>query len=99
MQVTGWKSSREGGTLGLRVGKENAKRFFPRNWHSVRVELDGQQVTIPITRTFWSSCPELRSPFIKAFLERHGQARWRRGSPPKMQLLPSLGDAFVVSLE
>ena len=98
MQVTGWKSSRRGGTLGLRVGKDSAKKFFPRNWHSVQIELDGQLVTVPITKTFWTSCPELRSHFITEFLERHGLSPWRPGSPPKMQLLRRLGDTFVVSL-
>jgi hypothetical protein len=99
MQVTGWKSSRVGGTLGLRVGKENAQRFFPRNWHSVGVELDGQRVIVPITNTFWTSCPELRSPFIRDFLEEHGLAHWRKGRPPKLRLLPRPGNTFVVSLE
>jgi hypothetical protein len=99
MRVTGWKNSRKGGTLGLRVGKENASRFFDRKWRSVDVDFSGKVVTIDITDSFWAECPELRDPYIKVFLSNFGLAPWPKGRPPRMQLLPCGGNRFRLSLQ
>jgi len=99
MEISGWKSSRAGGTLGLRVGKDNATRFFDRKWRCVNLDLGGTVATVKITKRFWSSCPELRSASIGRFLERQGLAPWPKGRPPRMKLIPLVGNRFSVSLE
>jgi hypothetical protein len=37
MVATGWK----GGTYGVRVGRENAARYFNRSWTEIEVLIDG----------------------------------------------------------
>ena len=99
MKVTGWKSSRGGGTFGLRVGKQNAKEFFDKTWHFVDVDFEGKRVTINITESFWASCPELRDPFVRVYLEMKGMAHWPKRRPPKMELTPCGGNRFRVSVK
>jgi hypothetical protein len=37
MRASGWK----GGTYGIRVGRENANKYFPKTWIGFHVEFDG----------------------------------------------------------
>ncbi len=97
LTVTGWKSGRTGGTFGLRVGRENANKFFQRDWLSIDVDFDGKQVTIELRQSFWTDCPELRNPFIRDFLRKRGLAPWPKGCPPKMNLVPLGQNKFSVS--
>ena len=65
MNVSGRKSgkfgTRNAPTLGVSVGRQNAKQFFDPKWAVVFIELDGTTVPVNITDTFWTSFPELRS--------------------------------------
>ena len=97
MQVTGWKSSSEGGTLGLRIGKKNAQRFFPRNWRSVRVEARrsrGDHTDHEHLLDFLSGTAEPFGQGVSATARASPV-----GSPPKMRLVGTSGDTFVVSLK
>jgi hypothetical protein len=97
MHATGWKSS-HGGTLGIRVGNENARTYFSPEWKSVTLLLDGQPVQLRLTAAFWRNCPELRGTAIKKFFARHGIFAWPKGKTPKLEMTPLGGDRFSVSL-
>jgi hypothetical protein len=99
LRVTGWKSGREGGVFGLRVGRQNAKQFFDKKWRFVELDFDNRRVQINVTRGFWAGCPELRDPFVKVFLERNKLVPWPKGRPPRIELTPRGGNRFSVSLE
>ena len=80
-----------GGTFGIRVGKENAHRFFDVSRPIVKVEIDGKWVRFPLSKTFWTTCPEIRGASIRSWLRAHGLDTWAHGHPPKVELTP-LGD-------
>lgn len=68
MLVSGWKNGpfhkRRAVALGVRVGREFAARFFDKECDVVLVEIDGETFPVKLTKTFWKTCPELRSPAI-----------------------------------
>lgn len=103
MKVSGWKNGRfrKGSSihLGIRVGRENARRFFDPKWTSVLVELDGASVAVNITSGFWKQCPELRSPAIGDWMADRGLVPWNAGNPPKLLLTPTGVRRFRLSLE
>ena len=72
MIVTTWK----GGTLGLRIGKENVRRFFDPSWKSVDILIEGKETCFPLSNTFWTTCPEIRGGPIPDWLHRRGLGNW-----------------------
>jgi hypothetical protein len=92
MLVTGRKSGKFRGTqavaLGVRIGREFAQRFFDKDWDFVLVEIEGETTPVKITKTFWTTCPELRSPVIGDWMRKKGLAPWPEGKPPEMRLTP-----------
>jgi hypothetical protein len=97
MKATGWQSS-GGITLGVRVGAENAKKFFDQSWDSIQVEIDGEEFSFPLREAFWRKCPEIRGAPITAWMRRHGLAPWPRGQPPDVVLTPLGKKRFRLSL-
>lgn len=94
-QVTGWRNGPEGSDVfyGLRVRPADRQRFFRRGWTNVRLHLPGHGVAvIPLSPSFWRSCPELRSEQIGRWLRAIGAAPWRPHNPPRFWLQPA-GDA------
>jgi hypothetical protein len=93
MKATGWK----GGTYGIRVGKENAKRYFDRSWNTIQVDIDGRVHQFPLNETFWTTCPEFRGAEIGVWLCATGLAPWPRGHPPQVLLSPLGSNRFRLS--
>src|SRR5437899_6696560 len=96
MKASGWKSG-EGGTYGIRVGKENAKKFFDPAWSTIEVEIDGSTHGFALSDTFWTTCPEFRGAEIGAWLLATGLAPWPRGKPPHLELMPLGGNRFKLT--
>ena len=74
ISLTGW----QGGTSGLRVGKESRQRVFmpyQNTLRRVRFELPGhgEKAQCRITSTYWTTCPEFRSAEIGRWMERRGE--------------------------
>jgi hypothetical protein len=96
--VSGWKNGnfllRRPVALGLRVRRKHAAQFFAKEWDSILIEMDGATVPVAITKTLWSSCPELRSSAIGAWLKKRGLVPWKKGKPPQMQLTPLEANRF-----
>jgi hypothetical protein len=90
MEARAWK----GGTYGVRLGSKNADRYFAKEWKFVDVDLDGQYHHVRLSDTFWEKCPELRAAAFGGWLLRRGLLSWRRGNPPKLELIPVEGNKF-----
>lgn len=98
MKVTGWKNGRfadgKSVTLGIRIGRPNAEKYFDRTWTHVFVELDGATVCVGVPGRFWHDCPELRHHAIGDWMRTSGLVPWKRGRPPKLNLVPAGGNKF-----
>lgn len=62
------------------------------------VWMSGVPVLVPLSRSFWRSCPELRSAAIGQWLLRNGLAPWPRGAPPAVVLSPAGTRRFQLRL-
>lgn len=102
MVVSGWKSgeflTRRAVALGVRVGRENVERFFDKDWKVVLIKVDSETIPVNITKAFWNTYPELRSPAIGEWMRKKGLVPWPEGRPPEMQLIPSGGNRFRLEL-
>ena len=94
MRATGWK----GGTYGVRVGQQNAAKFFRKNWSGIIVEIGGRPHYYALRSTFWTTCPEFRGAEIGDWLEANGLAPWRSGEPPDLELTPLGENRFKLSV-
>jgi hypothetical protein len=95
MYVTAWSNGRPlrtGAGYGVRLSGGDRDRFFDPGWPYVFVDVDdGAPILIPLSGSFWRSCPELRSVRIGQWFLRSGLAPWPRGAPPALDLSP-VGD-------
>jgi hypothetical protein len=98
--VTGWNNGRGNPerVYGLRVEPGDRECYFRRQWRQVQLRLPGldRAVAVPLTASFWRSCPELRSPEIGAWLRGLGWGTWRRQHPPRFALRRRSGPRFRV---
>ncbi len=94
MIVSAWHDG--GGGFGLRILEEHRSLYFRPEWGEVTVHLpdDPFPAKISLTESFWTSAPELRSPRIKAFFERHDLVPWQKNRPPHFEFEPLGGGAF-----
>jgi len=94
MIVSAWHDG--GGGFGLRVQEDNVSLYFRPEWTEVTLHLPGQSspVRVPLTASFWTSSPELRSPRIRTFFERNGLIPWEKNRPPHFELEPLRGGDF-----
>lgn len=95
MIVAATRSGR-GSVYGLRVRDEDRSIWFRPGWRWVTIWLPGEPwpVAVPVSESFWEESPELRSPRLRAFLERLGLEEWEAGHPPHFHLEPLGGGAF-----
>ncbi len=84
MKATGWK----GGTYGIRVGKENAMKYFDKTWSSIEVEIDGEFFSFNLSEKFWTTYPEFRGAVIGKWFNKNGLAPWPYGKTPQVELVP-----------
>ncbi len=105
MIVTAWNNGAHhdtGAGYGLKVGTEDRKTYFIKEWESVLLELEGRfdPVAVGIRKTsFWSpACGELISKSIGQWLRENGKAPWTSGHPPKLIMEPITGNSFTVRL-
>lgn len=104
MKVTAWNSGKHfesGAGYGLKVSIEDRDTFFDKNWTSVIVQLPNNNEPIEINiakSSFWNStCRELISQDIGIWLRSEGLAPWRKGKPPKFELVHIAGNSFKVT--
>ena len=61
--------SKEGGFTGLRVGAENARRYFPRDAITIDLLLDHLEIACGLEPEFWEGRAEIHDPRLCAWLE------------------------------
>jgi len=96
MKANGWQNGK-GGTYGIRVGAENASKYFDRAWTSIEVEIDGHRHSFALSEKFWATCPEFRGAAIGAWLRDNGLAPWPPREPPQVELTPVGENRFRLS--
>ena len=90
MIVSAW----QGGTYGIRVGKENAQKWFQKDWTNIEVEIDGRKYKFDLSPAFWTTCPVFTGGPIPRWLEMHGHLSWPKRNPPKFELIVIEGNRF-----
>lgn len=96
MKVSGWSNStpnvRTCAGYGVRVQYDDRDRYFQRSWGSVEVVLDsGEAAEVSLSKTFWTTCPELKSTVIGRWMLKQRVIPWAKGKPPEFDLEP-IGD-------
>jgi hypothetical protein len=100
--VTAWRNGPHGPNTcyGLRVALNDRAHFFRHAWDTVHLQLPNRPdaAAIPLSPSFWRSCPELRGEAIGAWLRHTGMAPWARHHPPRFVMRPTGNARFVVEL-
>jgi len=91
MIVSAWKG---GGSYGIRVGNDNAHRFFDKSWNHIEVKVGSIFYKFKLSPTFWSTCPEFRGKIIENWLKSQRLVPWPKGNPPKFELIPLGNNRF-----
>ncbi|HEX4661712.1 MAG TPA: hypothetical protein VH307_30325 [Streptosporangiaceae bacterium] len=98
MRAMGWSNGQPlptGAGYGVRLSDRDRDDYFDPGWHEVVVALDqGETALVLLSKSFWRSCPELRSAAIGRWLLRHHLAPWPRGLPPALVLHHVVGNRF-----
>jgi hypothetical protein len=94
VQVSGWK----GKVLGIRIGQENRRRYFIREWKRIEIEIDGQAHIFSLPQGFWGRRPEVQGIEIQNWLIAQGLAPWPKRRTPKVELVPISGQLFRLEL-
>ena len=100
--VSGWKRGEllvhRAVALGVRVGRENAERFFDKDWDVVLIKMESETIPVRITKAFWTTLPELRSPAIGTWMRKKGLVPWPEVRLPEMRLIPTGRNRFRLHL-
>jgi hypothetical protein len=87
MDAATWKGGDDG--YGIRVGHENAEKYFRKEWTDVNLLIDGKNYNFKLSETFWTTCPEIRGGPIKKWFMARGIHRWDDGKGTyKLELIP-----------
>lgn len=89
--VTGWRigapNLETGAGFGIRLSKKDRDNLFKKKWKSIKIQLDSGIIFEPkLSKSFWGSCPEIRSKWIGKWMLEKGLAPWPKNSPPRMKL-------------
>ena len=68
LRCTIWNNGSNG--WGIRIGKE--RNQLDDGTKELSIRLAKNVVTLPLTETFWSTCPEVRSKIIRDYYSEHG---------------------------
>jgi len=93
MIVSGWNNgspnNRTCAGYGIRISKKDRDKYFRREWDSVEIELENDEVVrVGLSNSFWRNCTELRSSKIGKWMMDRGFAPWPKNNPPKFELIP-----------
>lgn len=97
-----WRSGRKNSSTGygLCVSKKYAQ-LFPKDWESIVVTIccKGMSETLKfnLTKTFWTTCPDIKNSRTKYWLELSGHINWE-GKKPEFQTSYLGENKFKVTL-
>jgi hypothetical protein len=64
------------GVIGLHVGMNNVRRYFPKNISSIELQLEHLQIQCCLRPEFWQGVPDIFDPRLCSWLKsRHLHAR------------------------
>jgi len=82
------------GVIGLHVGANNVRRYFPKKISSIELLLDHLQIECGLKPDFWQDAPEIFDPRLCAWLEsRHLHAQADR-APVPLAMIPLGENSF-----
>jgi len=91
-----------GAGYGIKVGARDRDTLFRRQWKTVELYLPNQSAPVIVNidkDSFWNStCRELISREIGAWLIRTGLAPWPPGEPPSLRLVARSDRTFDLSV-
>ena len=89
----GGTRSQSGSGYGIKIKELDRDRYFPKEWNSVFLTLEGEngEVEVNINKPSFrcGNCRELISKEIGLWLIKNGKADWPKGNPPQVLLEPS----------
>ena len=94
MVVTAWNNGghhSDGNGYGLKIKKIDRNTLIQKSWNSIILEMEHESpITLNISKkSFWGeSCREVISKEIGMWLIKHKLAPWKKGKPPKFNLVP-----------
>ena len=59
------------GVIGLHVGMNNVRRYFPKNISSIELQLGHLQIQCGLQPDFWLGAPDIFDPRLCSWLETH----------------------------
>ena len=84
--------------IGLHVGVNNVRRYFPRHASVIELHLDHLQIQCGLSPDFWRGQPEIHDPRLCAWLE----AKNFRGNPNRtplpMVMIPAGKNSFRLQI-
>ena len=81
------------GVVGLHVGVQNVRRFFPKNISVIELQLDHLQIQCDLKPNFWRGEPEIVDPRLCAWLEAKHHSKPGR-SPIPLAMIPAGDNCF-----
>jgi len=82
------------GVIGLHIGVNNVRRYFPKHIASIELQLDHLQIECGLKPDFWQGEPEIFDPRLCAWLEsRHIHGRLDR-TPIPLAMIPEGKNSF-----
>lgn len=82
------------GVIGLHIGVNNVRRYFPKHIASIELQLDHLQIECGLKPDFWAGEPDIFDPRLCAWLEsRHIHGRLDR-TPIPLAMIPEGKNSF-----
>ena len=82
----------------LRVGRQNARRFFARSAASIELELDHLRIQCGLPSDFWQGDGEIRDHRLFAWLESKHYPRRPSAIDIRLAMTPSGANSFKLTL-
>jgi hypothetical protein len=92
MVVTTQSKGRE--VLGLQVGINNARRYFPKDAAVIELQLDHLRIQCGLKPDFWNGQPEIRDPRLCTWLELKNFNGKVGDSPFPLAMIPAGKNSF-----
>jgi hypothetical protein len=91
------KALRIGSELaGVRVGRRNARRFFPKDITEIELQLDHLRIECGLAPDFWSSQPEIHDPRLSLWLAAKDTRVAACRAPIRYRMTPSGKNSFRI---
>jgi hypothetical protein len=102
MQVTAWSNGKESPNgNGISISISDRDMYLKREWESISIELgdSGKVITANIDKvSLWNgNCRHLINKEIGRWLHENNLSPWKKGNPPKLNLVLRGGQRFILT--